>query len=359
MDIVTANITDGTLSVFLTNGPKQAPPVVPPVTPPSTSAPVAATQTISFNVSDHLGSDAPFAVQATASSGLPVSFVIGGGPATISGNIVTLTGLGTVAITALQPGNSYYAAASVTQSFNVSIGTPTIKSVVNGASFKPGLIPPNSYATLFGTNLTSGSKEDASVPQSLDGTTLTIVDSAKHSFTAGLFFASFWQLNFVVPAGVAAGPATFTVTNSQNKSASATVTIGPVMPGLFSGDGSGAGEVAGEALIINRDGTQTTMSTSFCTPFGCSLPVIPMAAGTNLYLLLYGTGIQGRDSLANVSMTIGGTPVTVLYAGPQGSYPALDQVDVLVPASLAGAGVVNVVLTVDGTTANSLQIKLQ
>ena len=36
-----------------------------------------------------------------------------------------------------------------------------------------------------------------------------------------------------------------------------------------------------------------------------------------------------------------GTPVTVLYAGAQGSYPALDQVDVLVPASLAGTGVVN------------------
>lgn len=357
MDLVISNYNDNTLTVLLTSGPS----LTPPATPPSTLTPVQASlQTISFAVTDHLGSDAPFPLQASASSGLPVSFVIAGGPATLKGNMVTLTGLGTVTVNAVQSGNGTYAPASASQSFHVTLGLPSIVSVVNAASLKTGVLPPSSYATVFGSNLSQISRNgDATSTQTLGGTTLTIVDSAKQSFTPDLFFISFGQINFVIPPRVAAGPATLTITNSTNKSTSANVTIGPVMPGLFSATGSGTGEAAGQALIVEADGTQSVISTSFCTPFGCNLPIIPTSAANTLYLILYGTGIQGRTSLTGVSMTIGGTPVTVLYAGPQGNFPALDQVDVLVPASLAGSGVVDVKLTVDGIAANTLQIKLQ
>ncbi len=360
MDLVISNYNDNTLTVLLTTGPSLTPPLVPPTTPSAPVTPPLLSQTISFAVTDHLGSDAPFPLQATASSGLPVSFVIAGGPATVNGSMVTLTGLGTVTVNAVQAGNGRYASVSASQTFNVTLGLPSIASVVNAASLKAGVLPPNSYATVFGSNLAQVSRiGDATSTQTLGGTTLTIVDSTKQSFTPDLFFISFGQINFVVPSGVAAGPATLTVTNSMNKSVSATVTVGPVMPGLFSATGSGTGEAAGQALIVGGDGTQTVISTSFCTPFGCNLPVIPTSAGSKLYLILYGTGIQGRSSLAGVSITIGGTPATVLYAGPQGNFPALDQIDALVPASLAGAGVVDVQLTVDGIAANTLQIKLQ
>jgi hypothetical protein len=50
-------------------------------------------QAISFPViPHHLTTDPPFDIQATATSGLPVSFEVLSGPATISGNTVTLTG---------------------------------------------------------------------------------------------------------------------------------------------------------------------------------------------------------------------------------------------------------------------------
>ncbi|MCW1924498.1 hypothetical protein OKA05_18170 [Luteolibacter arcticus] len=69
-------------------------------------------------------SDAPFAIHASASSGLPVIFDILSGPATVSGETVTLTGQGTVVSRATQPGNpSFDAAAPVYQSFDVSAGT--------------------------------------------------------------------------------------------------------------------------------------------------------------------------------------------------------------------------------------------
>ncbi|QMU31032.1 T9SS type A sorting domain-containing protein [Adhaeribacter radiodurans] len=63
--------------------------------------------------------DASFTISATASSGLPVTFSIVSGPATIKGNIVTLTGVGKVTVKARQAGNDTYKPAEATQTFLV------------------------------------------------------------------------------------------------------------------------------------------------------------------------------------------------------------------------------------------------
>jgi hypothetical protein len=79
-------------------------------------------QTISFAaLSNKRATDAPFALSASASSGLPVSFTLVNGPAAISGSTLTLTGQsGAVTVRASQAGNNTYdAAPDVTQSFNV------------------------------------------------------------------------------------------------------------------------------------------------------------------------------------------------------------------------------------------------
>ncbi len=80
-------------------------------------------QTISFTaITDRLTNDAPFNLSASASSGLAVGFVVVSGPATLSGNRITLTGQpGRVEINVFQEGNSlYYRATPVTIAFNVS-----------------------------------------------------------------------------------------------------------------------------------------------------------------------------------------------------------------------------------------------
>lgn len=62
-----------------------------------------------------------------ASSGLPVALSVKTGPATISGNVVTLTGAGTVVLAANQPGNASFAAANeVTTSFVVTKGVAAV-----------------------------------------------------------------------------------------------------------------------------------------------------------------------------------------------------------------------------------------
>jgi hypothetical protein len=80
-----------------------------------------ASQTIIFEpLSDKGLGDAPFTINATVTSGLPVTFTVVSGPATIDGNTVTLTGIGTVVIRASQAGNDYYdAAEDVERSFRV------------------------------------------------------------------------------------------------------------------------------------------------------------------------------------------------------------------------------------------------
>lgn len=67
-----------------------------------------APQAISFDpLADKVFGDAPFALGATSTSGLPVSFAIAG-PASLAGTKVTLTGVGTVVVRASQAGDANY-----------------------------------------------------------------------------------------------------------------------------------------------------------------------------------------------------------------------------------------------------------
>ena len=82
-----------------------------------------ASQTINFGtLSEKIVGAADFNVSATASSGLPVSFVASpNATCTISGNAVHITGVGTCTITASQAGNgNYNAAPDVPQTFKVT-----------------------------------------------------------------------------------------------------------------------------------------------------------------------------------------------------------------------------------------------
>ncbi len=84
----------------------------------------ALNQSITFDpVADKLVTDSAFDLNATASSGLDVSYTVLSGPATVSGNTITLDGtVGTVSIQASQAGdNSYNPAPDVIQNFDVTL----------------------------------------------------------------------------------------------------------------------------------------------------------------------------------------------------------------------------------------------
>jgi len=132
-----------------------------------------ADQTISFGtLSGKAYGDASFSVSATGSSGLAVSFSLVSGPATVSGNTVTLTGVGTVIVRANQTGNdNYNAATPVDQSFTVAKGNQTI--TFGALSNKTYGDSPFSVSATASSGLTV-SLSLVSGPATLAGNTVTI-----------------------------------------------------------------------------------------------------------------------------------------------------------------------------------------
>ena len=81
-----------------------------------------AAQTITFNSPGNQSTGtAPFALNASASSGLPVTFTVLSGPATFNNGLLQITGPGAVTVQASQAGDTaYLPAAPVSQTFNVT-----------------------------------------------------------------------------------------------------------------------------------------------------------------------------------------------------------------------------------------------
>jgi hypothetical protein len=94
------------------------------------------TQAITFGaLTDKRVGDAPFALSGTASSGLTVSYTSSApGVATVSGNTVTVVGLGDTTITARQAGDTtYLPATDVGQNFHVAAATNVATILIDDA----------------------------------------------------------------------------------------------------------------------------------------------------------------------------------------------------------------------------------
>lgn len=81
-----------------------------------------ATQTIAFAApEDRTTTASPFGLSASASSGLPVTFAVLDGPATLVGGMLQLTGAGAITVVATQAGDDFYLPATpVSQTFNAT-----------------------------------------------------------------------------------------------------------------------------------------------------------------------------------------------------------------------------------------------
>ena len=177
-----------------------------------------------------------------------------------------------------------------------------------------------------------------------------------------MFFVSPAQVNFQVPPGTAPGKALVTILKAGETVAAASPQIVMVSPGLFSADASGQGLAIGVALRIKADGS---LSFEPLARFDeerrqfVAAPIDLDSATDNVFLVLFGTGLRNRNSLGSVSVKIGDVNVDALYAGPQGSFVGLDQLNVSLPRSLAGGGEVDVNVTVDGVAANNMKVAIK
>jgi uncharacterized protein (TIGR03437 family) len=237
-------------------------------------------------------------------------------------------------------------------------------AVVSAASYQPGgAVAPNSLASLFGSNLAGPTPASATLdqkgqlPTELAGTSVEVNGEA-----AALLYVSSTQINFVVPADAVIGTADVvlqnTVTGAQQ---SGTMLVQNVASAVFSADGTGKGPGA----ILNA-------VTNAPAPF---LVVTPEIAGSDqrTRLAVYATGLRyagnpSHDpSIVNVAANVGARgqdaagntyTFTVEYAGPGPCCFALDQVNIVLPAELDGAGVVSLFLTAEGSTSNVVSFQM-
>lgn len=249
--------------------------------------------------------------------------------------------------------------------YQVTFSSPSAAQVttVDAASFRGTRLAPGAIAVAFGSGFgsTSAAASTSTLPLSLGGISVTITDGAGSSSAAPLYFAGPNQVSFLVPAAAAFGAGSISVLTASGAKMTGPVDIEPVGPGLFSANATGQGVPAGSLLRIRGDGTQTVEQITQTASANAQAP-LPISFGPatdQLFLILYGTGIRGRSALSAVQASIGRTAADVLFAGDQGTFPGLDQVNLRLPRSLAGAGEVDLVLTVDGQTANTVRIAFQ
>jgi uncharacterized protein (TIGR03437 family) len=236
-------------------------------------------------------------------------------------------------------------------------GTITVTSAASNSTD----LTPESLATATGSNLAAQTTaaQSAPWPTSLGGVTVQVMDSGNVTRAAGILFVSPGQINFQIPAGTALGNAAVMV-NSGGMTFTTLVPIKPVAPALFAVDSSGIAAATGTRVVIPKQ-IQSALPVFICldAPGSCRLVPIELGVDTPIYLSFYGTGISGRSRLENVVVKIGSQSVGAIYAGPQGQFPGLDQVNVGLPLSLRGAGVVDVTVTADGVTSNAVKISAQ
>ncbi len=188
-------------------------------------------------------------------------------------------------------------------------------------------------------------------PMTLGGATVTITDSTGTQSPAGILYASPGLVNYQVPPGVASGPGKVTIT-AGGASVTGTVNLVSTYPGIF----RAASDNLAAAQTLTVNGGKTVVGSTVTTSPSGQVVAAPIDVSSGqVYLSLYGSGI----GTASVTATIGGVNASVSYSGPQGTYPGLDQVNLLVPPGLAGKGPVNVIVTAAGKAANTVYIVIQ
>jgi hyaluronate lyase len=235
-------------------------------------------------------------------------------------------------------------------------GSSTL-TAVSAASGAP-VLAPESLAAGYGANLAWRLVASTTVPwpDALNGASLLVQDSAGVTHAAPLILVSPGQVNFEVPKDTAAGVAQLTLQGTPLGYLTTTADIELVAPGLFSANANGKGVAAAVATRVDNKTQSTSPVTVFTCPVACAPVPIPLTPDSTVYVSLYGTGIR---SGSQVSCTVHGIAVPVLYSGAQGQYQGLDQVNISLPVALTGSGESDVVVTVDGKSANAVTLNIQ
>jgi len=152
----------------------------------------------------------PIKLVATASSGLGVSFSVKSGPATVNGNILTISDAGSVVVAATQNGNNnYMTAAPVSQTLLIKPLIPTITAITLGTATYGSPVT----MTVTGINL---SNIKSAMVNGISASSVVPVSSTQATIT-------------YVPCSVISGQSTITVASSGGTSIPFTFMLSPAL----------------------------------------------------------------------------------------------------------------------------------
>jgi uncharacterized protein (TIGR03437 family) len=278
------------------------------------------------------------------------------GSAALSGGVATAT----IALQGATPVAALYVGDG---NFGSSTSIPTsVVFVINAAGTVVPAFAPDELIAIFGSNLARqvAPAPGLPLPTDLGAVTIDVVDAVGVSRRAPLSYVSPSQVNALLPANTAFGPATLNLTTGYGLQFPIDVTITPTAPGIFTANSDGRGVPAATVLRVKADGTQIPENAISFDIGQRKWVAVPIDVSTDsVYLLLYGTGLRNIADTSAAPCLLNQTQVKPAYAGAQPSFPGLDQVNILLPSSLAGTGTVTVQLTINGQKANPVTIAVR
>jgi len=234
----------------------------------------------------------------------------------------------------------------------LEIAEPALLPAITSGGIVPGMVQPGEWASIYGTNLASGTAIwTGNFPTSLGGTSVTIDGKAAY-----LSFVSPGQINLQVPNDTAATGAVPVVVTTAIGSGASTVTLAPFGPSFFLLD---AKHVAAIILRVDGSGAYGGGGYDIIGPTGTSLGYPTVAAKAGDLIELFGTGFgptnpavpagqafSGAAPTTNpVTLRINNVNVTPNFVGLSGA--GLYQLNLTIPSGL-GTGDVSLQASVGG-----------
>jgi uncharacterized protein (TIGR03437 family) len=212
---------------------------------------------------------------------------------------------------------------------SLAFGQMTVRNGASFASAQP--MAPGSFAAVFGQNLCSQTAAGNWIAPGQLPTTVGNCSVTVNGMAAMLQYVSPGQINLIVPPNMSPGEATVAV-NNGSQVMDGSMTIGLAGPGIFTMNGMGVGEGA----ILN----------------GMTWQPGPFSIDTNGRSTVMSTYVTGLDLSSPPTVSIGGMPAGVMWYGTAPGYAGLQQINVSLPAGVAGTGRVPVTVTSNGQTSN-------
>jgi uncharacterized protein (TIGR03437 family) len=327
------------------------------VVPTSQTVQVTSTAPVPFTATFVPGTGGNFLTVTPTSGTTPSTLTL-----TVNGSVLNTLAMGTfsgnvVVSSPSIPGGDQTIKVTLTVS---AASGPAITSIVNAASFLHGPISPGELITIFGTNMgpTSGllfTPDNGHVDTTLDDTVVMFNNTA-----APLIYVSATQINAIVPYEVASNSSVnVTVIHSNVVSATFMAAVADTAPGIFSANqtGNGQGAILNSNLSANSANNPAPVGSVvslYATGEGVLTP--PVATGS-----MSGPSLPLPVPVAHVSVTIGGEPADISYAGEAPTLVSgVLQINAKIPTDLhSGNKLVVVTIGNNSTKQQSITVAVQ